>query len=113
MSMRTVPLVFLLLLPAALRADDDAVATVSDDLKKVIDVFLTLDEQAADPVSPDQAIYQGAIPGMLRSLDPHSIFFEPSQFEQLQQMQKSESKGFGTIVSIVPGRVFILQTMEG
>jgi carboxyl-terminal processing protease len=64
-------------------------------------------------VSPDQAIYQGAIPGMLRTLDPHSIFFDPEQFQQLQQMQQSESKGFGTIVSIVPGRVTILQTMEG
>ena len=28
-------------------------------------------------------------------------------------MQQSESKGFGTIVSIVPGRVTILQTLEG
>ncbi len=83
------------------------------DVKKIIDIFVTLDEQAADPVSPDQAIYQGAIPGMLRTLDPHSIFFDPEQFQQLQQMQQSESKGFGTIVSIVPGRVTILQTMEG
>ena len=113
MSMRTLALVFLLLLPSALRADDDAVATVSDDLKKVIDVFLILDNQAADPVSPDQVIYEGAIPGMLRTLDPHSIFFDPDRFQQLQQMQKSEAKGFGTIVSIIPGRVTILQTMEG
>ena len=50
---------------------------------------------------------------MLRTLDPHSIFFDPDQFQQLQQMQQSEVKGFGTIVSIVPGRVIVLQTMEG
>jgi len=111
--MRTLPLVTLLLLPCALRADDDPVSAVADDLKKIVDVFLTLDEQAADPVSPEQAIYQGAIPGMLRTLDPHSVFFDPDRFQQLQQMQRSESKGFGTIVSIVPGRVTILQTMEG
>jgi carboxyl-terminal processing protease len=111
--MRKLAVVILLLLPMALRADDDPAAAMSDDLKKIIDVFVTLDEQAADPVPPDQAIYQGAIPGMLRTLDPHSIFFDPEQFQQLQQMQQSESKGFGTIVSIVPGRVTILQTMEG
>ncbi len=111
--MRRFAVVILLLLPVALRADDDAAAAGAGDLKKIIDVFVTLDEQAADPVSPDQAIYQGAIPGMLRTLDPHSIFFDPEQFQQLQQMQQSESKGFGTIVSIVPGRVTILQTMEG
>jgi len=111
--MRKLAVVVLLLLPVALRADDDAAAAAADDLKKIIDIFVTLDEHAADPVSADQAIYQGAIPGMLRTLDPHSIFFDPEQFQQLQQMQQSESKGFGTIVSIVPGRVTILQTMEG
>ena len=111
--MRALAAVLLLLLPMAMRADDDPAAAVADDLKKIIDVFVALDEHAADPVSADDAIYQGAIPGMLRTLDPHSIFFDPDRFQQLQQMQQSESKGFGTIVSIVPGRVTILQTLEG
>jgi carboxyl-terminal processing protease len=111
--MRTLAIIALLLLPAALRADDDPAAGLAEDLKKLLDVFTILDQQAADPVSPDQALYQGAIPGMLRTLDPHSIFFDPDQFQQLQQMQRSESKGFGTIVSINPGQVRILQTMEG
>jgi len=111
--MRILALVALLLLPAALRADDDPATGLADDLTKLLDVFKILDEQAADPVSPDQALYQGAIPGMLRTLDPHSIFFDPDQFLQLQQMQRSETKGFGTIVSINPGQVTILQTMEG
>ncbi len=72
-----------------------------------------MDQQAADPVPPDVAFYQGAIPGMLRTLDPHSIFFDPGQFEQLKQMQKSESKGFGTVVSVLPGRVIVLQALPG
>jgi carboxyl-terminal processing protease len=118
--MRTLALALLLVvstLPSALRADDDAAATsaaaLAEDLKKIVDVFVVADENAADPISAEQAIYQGAIPGMLRTLDPHSIFFDPGQFEQLQQMQKSETKGFGTIVSVIPGRVVILQTMDG
>jgi carboxyl-terminal processing protease len=111
--MRILAIIALLLLPVVLRADDDPAAGLADDLKKLVDVYLLVDQQAADPVSPDQAFYQGAIPGMLRTLDPHSIFFDPDQFQQLQQMQRSESKGFGTIVNINPGRVTILQTMEG
>ncbi len=83
------------------------------DLKKMIDVFTIADREAADPVAVDSAFYQGAIPGMLKVLDPHSIFFDPGQFEQLKQMQKSESKGFGSIVSVLPGRVIVLQAMEG
>jgi carboxyl-terminal processing protease len=112
----TLPAWILLLSPATARADDapaTAAASLAEEIKKMVDVFVAIDDQAADPVSPDQAIYEGAIPGMLRTLDPHSSFFDPGQFQQLQQMQQSESKGFGTIVSIVPGRVIILQTMEG
>ena len=92
--------ILLLLLPWALQAQDDPAAALSGDLRKLVDVFATIEEQAADPVDANQAIYQGAIPAMLRTLDPHSIFFDPDQFQQLQQMQRSEAKGFGTIVSI-------------
>ena len=50
---------------------------------------------------------------MLRKLDPHSVFFDPEQFEQLRRMETSTSKGFGSIVSILPGRVIVLQTLPG
>ena len=103
----------LLLAVAPLRADDDPAATLSPELGRMIDVYATIEREAADPITADHAIYEGAIPGMLRTLDPHSSFFDPSQFEQLKQMQQSEVKGFGTIVSILPGRVIILQAMDG
>jgi carboxyl-terminal processing protease len=92
---------------------DDPAEQLARDLKKLVDVFNIADREAADPVVPDQAFYQGAIPGMLKSLDPHSIFFDPGQFDQLKHMQNSESKGFGSIVSVLPGRVIVLQAMEG
>ncbi len=101
------------LLPFLAHAEDDPAAVLDPEIKQFTDVFAIVEQQSADQVSPDQAFYQGAIPAMLRTLDPHSIFFDPSEFQQLQQMQRSESKGFGTIVSIVPGRVIILQAMEG
>ena len=92
---------------------DDPADQLARDLKKMIDVFNIADREAADPVVPDAAFYQGAIPGMLKVLDPHSIFFDPGQFDQLKHMQNSESKGFGSIVSVLPGRVIVLQAMEG
>src|SRR5277367_2502836 len=94
-------------------AADDPGDQLARELKKIVDVFVTVDQQAADPISPDIAFYQGAIPGMLKTLDPHSIFFDPSQYDQLKQMEKSEQKGFGTIVSVLPGRVIVLQAMPG
>ena len=55
------------------------------------------------PISSEQAFYQGAIPGLLRTLDPHSVFFDPGQFEQLKKMETSTQKGFGSVVSLLPG----------
>jgi carboxyl-terminal processing protease len=98
--------------PLSPAADDPAVE-MARELKKIVEVFATVERESAEPVSAETAFFQGAIPGMLRPLDPHSLFFDPGQFEQLQQLERSEQKGFGTIVSILPGRVIVLQAMPG
>jgi carboxyl-terminal processing protease len=82
-------------------------------LRDVIGAYSIAAENAADPVDSEQAMYAGAIPAMLRKLDPHSVFFAPEQFEQLKRMETSTSKGFGSVVSILPGRVIVLQTLPG
>src|SRR5579883_1840619 len=83
-------------------------AAVEEQLKKFTQALAIVQDQAADPVSTEQAVYGGAIPGMLRKLDPFCSFFDPNQFEQLKQMEKSIQKGFGTVVSVLPGRVIVL-----
>ncbi len=82
-------------------------------LKRFIEAFSKISTEAADEVVPEAAFYTGAIPGMLRHLDPHSVFFDPGQFNQLKQMENSERKGFGSVVSVLPGRVIFLQTLPG
>jgi carboxyl-terminal processing protease len=94
------------LLPAQ---DDD----FEKQVRSIVSAYTIAAENAADPVSSEQAFYGGAIPGLLRKLDPHSIFFDPEQFEQLKRMESSTSKGFGSVVSILPGRVIVLQTLPG
>jgi carboxyl-terminal processing protease len=100
----------LLLAPAARAADTD---DLDAQMKSILGAYAILEQNAADPVSSEQAFYQGAIPGLLKRLDPHSIFFDPGQFEQLRKMEMSTQKGFGTVVSILPGRVIVLQTLPG
>ena len=82
-------------------------------IKRLTDAYALVEQNAADPVSSEQAFYQGVIPGMLRRLDPHSVFFDPQQFEQLRKLETSTQKGFGSVVSVLPGRVIVLQTMPG
>lgn len=82
-------------------------------LKQFIDVLSTVQANSADAVPVDKMTYEGAIPSMLRQLDPHTQFFDQGQFQQLKQMQESEQKGFGSVVSVLPGQVIFLQTLPG
>jgi carboxyl-terminal processing protease len=104
--------VFICVHPWLLSAADPA-DQLAPELKKMVDVFVIMEEESADPIQSDAAFYQGAIPSMLRTLDPHSSFFDRGQFQQLNEMQHSERKGFGTVVSLLPGRVIVLQAMQG
>src|SRR3984885_6861614 len=98
-----------LCLPLALFAADDRESR----MKSVMSAYALLEQNAADPISSEQVFYQGAIPGLLRTLDPHSIFFDPGQYDQVRKREASTQKGFGSIVSLLPGRVIILQTTPG
>lgn len=82
-------------------------------VRKFAEVYGLVESNAADAVSANGAIYDGALPAMMRGLDPHSSFLSPDQMEQLRQMERSTSKGFGTVVSVLPGRVIVLQVVQG
>lgn len=97
-----------LLLQAPASAPD-----IQEVLRRFTSVYAAVEREAADQIDPARAIYEGAIPGMLRRLDPHSVFMDAGQFQQLKQLQQSTSKGFGSVVSVVPGRVIFLQTLPG
>ena len=93
--------------------DPKAAEDLAPLLQQFVDVFSVVQDQGADAQPADKLIYEGAIPSMLRQLDPHTQFFDPSQFEQLKQMEDAEQKGFGSIVSVLPGQVIFLQTLPG
>jgi carboxyl-terminal processing protease len=92
---------------------DDAARDLSVNLQKFVDVLTAVKAESADDVPVDKLIYEGAIPSMLRQLDPHTQFFDPGQFDQLKHMEQSEQKGFGSVVSVLPGQVIFLQTLPG
>ena len=108
-QLRGAAILALLVCLSSVASDDGMESSV----KSITEAYAILEDNAADPVSAEQAFFQGAIPGMLRRLDPHSVFFDPGQFEQLKKLQTSTDKGFGSVVSIVPGRVIVLQTLPG
>jgi len=115
MKMVLFPLLALVVAQAASPAASSPPASddVAEHIRRFTQVYAAVEQNSADPVNPDAAFYTGALPAMLRYLDPHSVFLDPGQFDQLRQMEKSEQKGFGSVVSIIPGRVVVLQTLPG
>src|SRR5690242_15905301 len=99
----------LLFLATSLPAQEDLDAPI----RSLISAFAAASDNAADPINSEQVFYGGAIPRLLNRLDPHSVFFDREQFEQLRRMETSTQKGFGSVVSILPGRVIVLQALPG
>jgi carboxyl-terminal processing protease len=80
----------------ATTASADDYQSAVRDFTKVLDV---VQNNYADPVDVDKAVYQGAIPGMLRMLDPHSNFFDAKQFTLLREDQRGKYYGVGMVVA--------------
>ena len=83
---------------------------VSQTLKTFTKVYSVVEGNFADKVTSDKAVYKGAIVGMLRTLDPHSSFFDPKDYNNLRDDQKGHYYGVGmqvaernhTVVVIAP-----------
>ena len=80
----------------ATTANTDDYQTAVHDFTTVLSV---VQANYAEPVDADKAVYQGAIPGMLRMLDPHSNFFDARQFALLREDQRGKYYGVGMVVA--------------
>jgi carboxyl-terminal processing protease len=66
-----------------------------------------VEENYATEVDSDKAVY-GAIDGMLRTLDPHSKFFNPKDFTALREDQRGRYFGLGITVTTRFGKVTVV-----
>lgn len=82
-------------------------------IKQFTKVFEVVEENFADKVTSDKAIYKGSIPGMLRTLDPHSNFFDPKDFQSLREDQKGHYYGVGMQVGPRNGKTIVIAPFGG
>jgi carboxyl-terminal processing protease len=94
---------------AATSKDDD----LDKNMHQFAKVYSTVEQNFADPVSPDKAIYKGAIPQMLRTLDPHSNFFDPKDLEALREDQRGRYYGVGMSVQGRNGKTIVMAPFVG
>jgi len=89
-------------------SDDSDVKAGLSAFTRVYDI---VEANYADPVDPDLSIYgppnspTGAIPSALRTLDPHSNFFDPRAFALLREDQEGKYYGVGMSIRERPGKM--------
>jgi carboxyl-terminal processing protease len=106
---------------AAQSASDES--TLRDSLHSFTNVYALVEQNYAehlDSDKTDKAIYDGAIPGMLHTLDPHSNFYDPKAFAQMREDQHGKYYGVGMSIQPQPDptaknglKIVVLAPFEG
>ncbi len=96
--------------PAAAPGGD---SDVRDSLRQFATVYDMVEQNYAEPVNADKAIYNGAIPGMLHVLDPHSNFFDPKSYALLREDQRGKYYGVGMTVGPRNNKVIVIAPFVG
>ena len=86
---------------------------IRDSLRTFTEVYNIVEQNYAEPVNPDKAIYNGAIPGMLHVLDPHSNFFDPKSYSLLREEQRGKYYGVGMTVGPRNNKVIVIAPFVG
>jgi carboxyl-terminal processing protease len=86
---------------------------MQQNLRQFTQVYDIVEQNYAEPLKPDKAIYDGAIPGMLRSLDPHSTFFDPKAFAQLNEEQRGNYFGVGMEIGPRGNKIVVISPFVG
>lgn len=86
-----------------------------NDLYSQVELFsyalTTIQSEYVDEKKPQELIY-GSLKGMLSSLDPHSQFLSPEEYEELKTETQGKFGGLGIEISIRDGLLTIITPLE-
>ncbi len=82
-----------------------------EDLRTFVDVLNVIKKNYVDEVKTKDLV-NGAIKGMLSSLDPHSGYMSPEAFKEFQVETKGEFGGLGIQIGIKDGILTIIAPIE-
>jgi len=91
-------------------------STLRDSLHKFTDVYAVVEQNYATPLNSDaidKSIYDGAIPAMLHTLDPHSNFFDPKAFHDMREEQHGRYYGVGMTIQPQNNKIVVVAPFEG
>jgi carboxyl-terminal processing protease len=71
-----------------------------------------IDREYVEDVPSDRLVYSG-VEGMLKTLDPHSSFFDPRQYAQMRERQEGKYYGLGIQIQPIDGDITVMSIFEG
>lgn len=108
--------ILFLIPPAFLQAKQDEEAGQHQEIYRELEIFANvlslIQQHYVDEIDPREVI-NGAINGMLTSLDPHSSYLEPEDFKELQEETRGTFSGIGVEVTIRGGILTAVSPIEG
>lgn len=81
-------------------------------LETFANVLSILQENYVDDINAKK-VMEGAISGMLLSLDPHSSYLKPEDFKELQEETEGSFSGIGIEVTTEEGALIVVSPIEG
>jgi carboxyl-terminal processing protease len=86
--------------------------TVYENLQIFSDVLDIVKENYVQEVDNEELV-EGAISGMLKTLDPHSSYLDPDAYKELQVETKGSFGGIGIEITIRDGFLTVVSPLEG
>ncbi len=81
-------------------------------LKRYSEILAAIELNYVEEIDPAKPV-ASSIREMLRTLDPHSSFFEVKEFSQMQERQKGSYFGLGITIVSIEGRITVVSPFEG
>lgn len=101
----------LALLPLAYGAVDGDVASAYHELDRFGEAFSVARSHYA-VTTDDRQMVEGAIGGMMSSLDPHSSYFDPKTFADMQVKTEGQYGGVGLVISAEGGPIKVISPID-
>jgi carboxyl-terminal processing protease len=70
-----------------------------------------ISREYVEPVDDAQMVY-GSVEGLLRTLDPHSSFLDPTQYTRMREQQSGHYPGIGISIVSLDGSITVTQLFE-
>lgn len=111
-------LILILLIPGVSFAKEDitlekeAPQSTYDKLKVFSEILALLEANYVEPVESNDLV-EGAIRGLLKTLDPHTTYMAPDSYKQMQVETSGKFGGLGIEITVRNGILTVVAPIEG